>query len=171
MEDLALLARSFLTKFCPHQVTLSAEAIELLQQHSGQEMSESFATSSNAPVSCWGMKGKSARTTSSCNGPAVLASAPAVWVAIPRVRSAGLRRSRAFPVRLLRPKELSGFLSFHGAREQVPLPKIAPQSAQALELLVCFNPFSNDLQIGLVRQRDDQLHRVARAAIGQQFAH
>jgi len=33
MEDLALLAQSFLTKFCPHQVTLSAEAIELLQQH------------------------------------------------------------------------------------------------------------------------------------------
>ncbi len=33
MEDLGLLAKSFLTKFCPHQVTLSSEAIELLQQH------------------------------------------------------------------------------------------------------------------------------------------
>jgi len=34
MEDLPLLARSFLTKFCPHQVTLSPEAVELLKQHS-----------------------------------------------------------------------------------------------------------------------------------------
>jgi DNA-binding NtrC family response regulator len=33
MEDLGLLARSFLAKFCPHQVTLSPEAIELLEQH------------------------------------------------------------------------------------------------------------------------------------------
>jgi DNA-binding NtrC family response regulator len=34
MEDLVLLARSFLSKFCPHQVSLSQEAIELLEQHS-----------------------------------------------------------------------------------------------------------------------------------------
>ncbi len=34
MEDLGLLARSFLAKFCPHQVTLSSEAMELLAQHS-----------------------------------------------------------------------------------------------------------------------------------------
>jgi two-component system response regulator AtoC len=27
------LAQSFLAKFCPHQVTLSAEAVELLEQH------------------------------------------------------------------------------------------------------------------------------------------
>jgi transcriptional regulator with GAF, ATPase, and Fis domain len=33
MEDLGLLAQSFLAKFCPHQVTLSAEAVELLEQH------------------------------------------------------------------------------------------------------------------------------------------
>lgn len=34
MEDLGLLARSFLTKFCPHQVNLSPEAAKLLEQHS-----------------------------------------------------------------------------------------------------------------------------------------
>ncbi|MGB8011388.1 MAG: sigma-54 dependent transcriptional regulator [Terriglobales bacterium] len=34
MEDLGLLAQSFLAKFCPHQVSLSAEAVELLAQHS-----------------------------------------------------------------------------------------------------------------------------------------
>lgn len=34
MEDLGLLVRSFLSRFCPHQVTLSPEAIELLKQHS-----------------------------------------------------------------------------------------------------------------------------------------
>ena len=33
MEDLGLLVQSFLAKFCPHQVTLSAEAVELLEQH------------------------------------------------------------------------------------------------------------------------------------------
>ncbi|MFY9645764.1 MAG: sigma 54-interacting transcriptional regulator, partial [Terriglobales bacterium] len=34
MEDLDALARSFLTKFCPHQVNLSPEAVDLLAQHS-----------------------------------------------------------------------------------------------------------------------------------------
>jgi DNA-binding NtrC family response regulator len=34
MDDLGLLARSFLAKFCPHQVALSPEAVELLEQHS-----------------------------------------------------------------------------------------------------------------------------------------
>lgn len=34
MEDLGLLARHFLSKFCPHQVTLSLKAMELLEQHS-----------------------------------------------------------------------------------------------------------------------------------------
>ncbi len=34
MDDLASLAYSFLGKFCPHQVTLNAEAIKLLEQHS-----------------------------------------------------------------------------------------------------------------------------------------
>ncbi|MGA8069155.1 MAG: sigma-54 dependent transcriptional regulator [Terriglobales bacterium] len=33
MEDLGLLASSFLAKYCPHHVTLSLEAIELLKQH------------------------------------------------------------------------------------------------------------------------------------------
>jgi DNA-binding NtrC family response regulator len=33
MEDLELLAQSFLAKFCPHRVVLSPEAIELLKQH------------------------------------------------------------------------------------------------------------------------------------------
>jgi transcriptional regulator with PAS, ATPase and Fis domain len=33
MEDLGLLTRSFLAKFCPHQVTLSPEAMEILEQH------------------------------------------------------------------------------------------------------------------------------------------
>jgi len=34
MEDLGALAQCFLAKFCPHKVTLSPEAIELLEQHS-----------------------------------------------------------------------------------------------------------------------------------------
>jgi transcriptional regulator with GAF, ATPase, and Fis domain len=34
MEDLGLLARHFLSKFCPHQVALSLKAMELLEQHS-----------------------------------------------------------------------------------------------------------------------------------------
>jgi len=34
MEDLGALAQCFLAKFCPHRVTLSPEAIELLEQHS-----------------------------------------------------------------------------------------------------------------------------------------
>jgi transcriptional regulator with GAF, ATPase, and Fis domain len=34
MEDLGLLARGFLTRFCPYHVTLSQEAIEMLQHHS-----------------------------------------------------------------------------------------------------------------------------------------
>jgi DNA-binding NtrC family response regulator len=33
MEDLGALARSFLSKFCPHQATISPEALELLKQH------------------------------------------------------------------------------------------------------------------------------------------
>lgn len=34
MEDLGSLAQSFLAKFCPQQVSLSREALELLEQHS-----------------------------------------------------------------------------------------------------------------------------------------
>jgi DNA-binding NtrC family response regulator len=34
MEDVGLLTQSFLAKFCPHNVTLSAEAVSVLQQHS-----------------------------------------------------------------------------------------------------------------------------------------
>jgi transcriptional regulator with PAS, ATPase and Fis domain len=33
MEDLHLLTQSFLARFCPHQVTLSAGAVALLLQH------------------------------------------------------------------------------------------------------------------------------------------
>ena len=34
MEDLTLLMDSFLAKFCPHQVSITPEAVALLQQHS-----------------------------------------------------------------------------------------------------------------------------------------
>lgn len=34
MDDLLLLAESFLVRFCPHNVVLSPEAVELLRQHS-----------------------------------------------------------------------------------------------------------------------------------------
>ena len=34
MDDLLLLVETFLSKFCPHNVSFSLEAIELLQQHS-----------------------------------------------------------------------------------------------------------------------------------------
>src|SRR5882672_10415941 len=57
-----------------------------------------------------------------------------------------------------------------GLREEVALPEFATQLVEVINLPGRFNAFCNHVQFQLLRQQDDQLHRLKDAAVQQHTA-
>src|SRR5579863_3821902 len=64
-------------------------------------------------------------------------------------------------------QQLSRRLGCDRLRKQISLTQIAAQFAQKFELLRGFNAFGDYLQLQLVAQHDDEVHRVTSAAVGE----